>query len=223
MKKKILVILSIIILSLTLISCDKDTQTPPIEPSPPQTDTSKPTLDDSDVKPKPDDTQTDAIKPTPEEPEVTNPDTDIATPSKEMKSMRLYFYDVMADNIVYYDDSIEVTDKAVTNALINALKYPSNQSVTPSIPKSIDVTSAKLDIENNTFTVDFPDNLVSEMNLGSGPESSTLKSIVNTLGYNFGVDNVIITLGGKPYSSGHIGLSEGESFKVDFNNTVKLD
>lgn len=221
MKKKFLVILSIIILSLTLISCNKDTSSNPTNPNPPQTDTSKP---DTDIaKPNPDDIQTDTSKPTPNVPEVTNPDTDIITPEKEMKSVRLYFYDVIADNIVYYDDVVEVTDKAVTNALINALKYPSNQSVTPSIPKSIDVTSAKLDAENNTFIVDFPSNLVSEMNLGSGPESSTLKSIVNTLGYNFNVDNVIITLGGKPYESGHIALSEGESFKVSLDNTIKLD
>lgn len=227
MKKKFLVLLSIIILSLTFISCSKDTSNNPTSHNPPQTDTSKPdtNTNTNTEKPNTNDTQTGTSKPTPDVPEVTTPDTDteIAIPEKEMKSVRLYFYDVINDNIVYYDDVVEVTDKAVTNALINALKYPSNENVTPSIPKSINVTSAKLDKENNTFTVDFPSNLVSEMNLGSGPESSTLKSIVNTLGYNFGVDNVIITLAGNPYSSGHIALSYGESFKVSLDNTVKLD
>lgn len=212
MKKKPLILLSIFILSLTLISCNKNTIE--IKDSPDnntEINTEKPEVPNSNNN----DLQIENSN------KLTPPNSDIS--QKETKSVRLYFYDVVNDTIIYYDDTIQVTDKAVTNALINALKNPSNASVTPSIPKSINVTSAKLDINTNTFTIDFPNNFVSEMNLGSGPESSTLQSIVNTLGYNFNVDNVIITLGGKPYSSGHIIMESGESFKVSLNNTINLN
>lgn len=208
MKKKILIILSVFILSLTLISCDKNTTQPNEKPDSSQTDNEKPSTPDSgDVNLTPDDSE----KPTPN------------TSKKENRDVRLYFYDVVNDSIVYYNDTVEVTDKALTNALINALKNPSNDSVTPAVPSTIDVTSAKLDKENNLFTINFPSNFVSEMNLGSGPEAQTLQAIVNTLGYNFGVDNIIITLGGKPYSSGHIIKEVDESFKVSLDDTVKLN
>ncbi|MGL5085988.1 MAG: GerMN domain-containing protein, partial [Clostridium sp.] len=145
-----------------------------------------------------------------------------STSKKENRTARLYFYDVVEDKIVYYDETIEVTDKALTTALVNALKAPLKSGVNPAIAKNINIKSAKLDKANNVFTVDFTDNFVKEMNLGSGPESMTLAAIVNTLGYNFEVDNVIITLAGKPYGSGHIAKLEGESFKVNFDKTVKL-
>lgn len=138
------------------------------------------------------------------------------------RNVRLYFYDVVQDKIVYYDDTVEVTDKAVTTALINELKHPKNTKVTPSISKNVNIISAKLDKEKNLFYLDLTDNFVGEMNLGSGPESSTLNAIVNTIGYNFEVNNVVITLGGKPYSSGHILKNEGESFKVSLSNASKL-
>lgn len=226
MKKRFLIIFSIIILSLALISCNKDISPPSIDSNESKTDASKPNPSESEViNNKEDDKIKDEISNN-EAINIDDTNNDQVSSNDsttENRSVRLYFYDVVTDNIVYYDDVIEVTDKAVTTALINALKYPTNQSVTPSIPENIGVSSAKLDEANNTFTVDFPANLVTEMNLGSGPESSTLKSIVNTIGYNFGVDNVIITLGGKPYSSGHIALSEGESFKVSLDYTIQLN
>ncbi|MBU3106806.1 GerMN domain-containing protein [Clostridium gasigenes] len=210
MKKKLLVILSILTFSLMLISCNKEISKPNTEADLSQDDNIK---------------QNDNIKTNFEEAkDIQSTDTDNTdVVKKENKSVRLYFYDVVNDNIVYYDDTIEVTDKAVTNALVNALKNPTKPDVTPAIAKNISVTSAKLDKENNIFTMDFKDNFVSEMNLGSGSESNTLKAIVNTIGYNFKVDNVIITLGGKPYSSGHISMNDGESFKVSLENVIKLD
>lgn len=237
LKKNFLIILSIFTLSLSLISCNNDSKKTASESNPPQTDTAKPTVDeskdtvsDSNKKPEvPNETEipkenteeTESPKNTDVSPIAETDSTSNVT--KENRSVRLYFYDVINDNIVYYDDTVEVTDKAVTSAIINALKYPSNPNIDPNIKPNINVTSAKLDNTNNTFTVDFPSNFVSEMNLGGGVESSTLKAIVNTLGYNFNVNNVIITLGGNPYSSGHMQMSSGESFKVSFDNTINLN
>lgn len=213
MKKKFLVILSVLTFSLTLISCNQKIETPNIEFESSKTDT---------IDPKPNSSDNDNNTNTTNTTEEKDTDPNTSTVKKENKSVRLYFYNFENDTIVYYDDTIEVTDKAVTNALINALKHPSKASVTPIIPESINISSAKLDKENNLFTVDFTPNFVSEMNLGSGSESKVLKAIVNTIGYNYEVDNVMITLGGKPYSSGHILMSEGESFKVSLEDAIKL-
>ena len=210
MKKNFLVILSVLILSLTLISCTQEIKIPHAEPESQSPNNTDSTVDDSKV----DDLKVD---------EPNNPPSNNTESSIENIAVRLYFYNAQDDTLVYYDDTIEVTDKALTTALINALKNPSNPNATPLLPQNIDITSAKLDKENNLFTLDFPSDFVSKMGLGSGAESMTLKAIVNTIGYNFKVNNIIITLGGKPYSSGHILMEEGESFKVDLNEGIQLN
>lgn len=208
MIKKILVILSILTLSLTLISCNKeiDTTSNNLEILQVETsngDTSEPSTDKSQLN-----TNTDDTKPIVE--------------TKENKLVRLYFYDVINDNIVFFDDTVEVTNKALTTALVSALKHPTNNIVTPLLPETISLKSAKLDKENNLLTIDFPADFVSKLNLGSGPESKTIQALVNTMGYNYKVNNIIITLDGKPYSSGHILMSEGESFKVSLDDAIQL-
>jgi len=70
--------------------------------------------------------------------------------------------------------------------------------------------------------MDFTNNLVTEMNAGSGLEAYILKGITNTLGDYYNTPNVIITMDGKPYSSGHIMLKEGEVLKTDFKNIIEL-
>ena len=51
--------------------------------------------------------------------------------------------------------------------------------------------------------------------MGSALETEILKSIVNTMGKFYDVENVFISIDGKPYESGHYSLKEKESFKVD--------
>lgn len=64
--------------------------------------------------------------------------------------------------------------------------------------------------------------LIVLLNLGSGAETNTLKAICNTFGDYFNVSNVIINLDDKPYTSGHILMKDGDSFKVDTNNSIEL-
>lgn len=206
MKKKISVIVSILMLSLMLISCTKEPEN----------------FKGTNINPNFEEPKDAIINNTTEDTSDKKETPKVPASKKENKSARLYFYDVVEDKIVYYDDTIEVTDKALTTALVNALKNPTKAGVTPAIAKNINIKSAKLDKANNLFTVNFTDNFVKEMNLGSGPESMTLLAIVNTIGYNFDVDNVIITLAGKPYGSGHIAKLDGESFKVNYDKAVKI-
>lgn len=208
MIKKFLVVLSILTLSLTLISCNKEINTTDDGSGNSQaeisnTDKSEPNVDKSDSN-------------------IDITDDNQSSETKENKLVRLYFYDAVNDNIVFYDDTVEVIDKALTTALVSALKHPTNDSVTPIIPETVPLKSAKLDKGNNLLTIDFPADFVSKLNLGSGPEASTIQAIVNTMGYNYKVDNVIITLDGKPYSSGHILMSESESFKVSLDDAIQL-
>lgn len=156
--------------------------------------------------------------------EKNNEDVDNANNKDEAKEedVNLYYYDVITDKIVYINKTITIKGKAVGTALVNALKESPNSDISPSIANEITLKSAKLDKENDTISLDFSANFISAQNLGSGAESKTLTAICNTFGDYYDVNNVIITLEGKPYSSGHILMSEGEAFKVNLENTSKL-
>lgn len=139
------------------------------------------------------------------------------------ENANIYYYDAVTDKIVYINKVIEVKEKMTATALVDELKKAPNDDIAPAISNEITLNSANIDEENSTIIIDFSSNFVQAQNLGSGAESSTLKAICNTFGSYFKVTNVIITLDGEPYSSGHILMSEGESFKVDLANSVPLN
>lgn len=135
----------------------------------------------------------------------------------------IYYYDAVNDKIVYINKVIKIEEKMTATALVDELKKSPNSDIAPAISNEINLNSANVDEESSTMTLDFSSNFVQAQNLGGGAESSTIKAICNTFGSYFKVDNVIITLDGEPYSSGHILMSEGESFKVDLDNSSPLN
>ncbi|MDI9215346.1 GerMN domain-containing protein [Clostridium tertium] len=134
----------------------------------------------------------------------------------------IYYYDVVTDKIVYISKTIEIKDKAVATALVKELKKAPSEEIASALNSDISLNSAKVDSENDTIKLDFSSNFVEAQNLGSGPESSTLTAICNTFGDYFNVSKVIITLDGKPYTSGHISMKDGDIFKVNLDNTFEL-
>lgn len=137
-------------------------------------------------------------------------------PIIKTKTVRLYFYDAVQDKTSYSDKSIQVKDGALVSSIITALKENDNPGIVKPSP-NIKIRSAQLNKAKNVLKVDFGGTFVNTMNLGSGPEAMLLQSIVNSLGYNFGVDNVHITIDGKNYSSGHILKNDNEFFTVDYS------
>lgn len=73
-------------------------------------------------------------------------------------------------------------------------------------------------LDGTVVNVDFSEELISEMNAGAGIEGLILQSIVNTVGDYYSVDEVLLTVEGEPYSSGHIVHEEGQILPVDYTN-----
>lgn len=141
--------------------------------------------------------------------------------TKTEKSIRIYLYDGVEDKLYYKSESVEVTDGALVTAIIDSLKKDRGENFC-TLPSDLGVKNAKLDTENDNITIDFGSKFVNNMNLGSSAEINVLKAIVNSIGYNFGVNKVYITVDGAAYSSGHISMDDGEPFKVDYENTTEL-
>jgi len=92
----------------------------------------------------------------------------------------------------------------------------------PIMSENTVINSMRLDPGSRIVTIDVSANFVSEMNVGSGMESAILQSLANTVGSAYGVQEVIVTLDGQLYESGHIAMKEGETLKVDYDNLVEL-
>lgn len=158
------------------------------------------------------DTKTDVPKPAPEE---------VKELPTETRNVRLYYNNYGTNSFVYVDTTVKVVDKAMVKALVGSLQKPLDEKYPAVLNQEVGVRTAKLDKANDTLIVDFGANFVTSQNLGSGAEADMLQSLTNTLGYNLGVNNVIITVNGKPYVSGHISKKDGESFKVSYSNYKK--
>ncbi|GAB6170149.1 hypothetical protein JCM1393_26090 [Clostridium carnis] len=208
MRKKIIATFLLLLLPFSLISCSENknlsSNAPSIEENTSNGNNSN--SDKSDL----DENKSESSKESSNEDEVKS------------KDVRLYYYNAVADKIVYSDKTIEVKGKAVATAIVNSLKEAPTSDIRGVISKDISLISANLDSSKDTITLDFSDNFVKAQNLGGGVEASTLTALVNTFGYNFKVNNVIITLGGKPYESGHFSKASGEAFKVNYDNITEL-
>ncbi|MDY4077224.1 MAG: GerMN domain-containing protein [Clostridium sp.] len=137
------------------------------------------------------------------------------------QEIRLYVYDAISGESMYTMKNITIVDGALVSSIINALKDDSSNNFTALNPE-IQVKSAKLEKDKDLLTVDFGEKFLNNMDLGGGVEIGMLQSVVNSLGYNFGVSNVCITVNGEGYSSGHISHKANEPFKVDYSNSIPL-
>lgn len=137
------------------------------------------------------------------------------------KKVRLFFYNGFEDKIVYKDTTVKVIDGALVTAIIKGLKENYGEDYC-SLASNIEVNSAKLEKDKDLLTVNFKKNFINNMNLGSGAESAVLQCVVNSLGYNFNISNIYITIDGKPYSSGHLLYEENETIAVDYSNISNM-
>lgn len=141
--------------------------------------------------------------------------------TKTEKIIKVYLYDGVEDKIFFTNETVVVTDGALVTAIIDSLKMDRGENFC-TLPSDLGVKSAKLDMENDKISVNFGGKFVNNMNLGSSAEINVLKAIVNSIGFNFGVSNVYITVDGAEYSSGHILMESKEAFKVDYENTTEI-
>lgn len=107
------------------------------------------------------------------------------------------------------------TNQNIEKLLEDFMKNPPSDKLLPVMPKSSMFNSIKLDKNSWILRVDLKEGFITDSNMGSALETEILKSMVNTLGRFYDVENVYISIDGKPYESGHFSLKEQESFKVD--------
>lgn len=138
--------------------------------------------------------------------------------------IRFYYPLEDGPKIAYVEKEIEFsTNGDITNIFENNFKNPESDGLISLISEKTNINSIEFDRGNEIANVDFSQELITEMNAGNAIEVEMLKSIVNTIGNYYGVNDVYISVDGNPYSSGHFSLREGEFFSVDYTNVEKFN
>lgn len=147
---------------------------------------------------------------------VTSELSKVETGIPYIQNISFYFLDFSKESIVFINRNIEFkTNDDMKLIFEKELKtIPENSGLAKVLTPNVKILGITLDDKSNTVTVDFSNQLVKEMNAGSSFESLILRCITNTFGTYYQKENVIITMEGKPYESGHFILQPGESYKV---------
>lgn len=132
-------------------------------------------------------------------------------------NLTLYYPNYKSEEISY----IKVNEKIKTNENIIAIfekyfKDSSIEALSPLMSKNTKIKKLDIDLKNRIAKIDFSREFVDEMNAGSGLELLILQSVSNTICSYYSVDEVIITLEGEPYTSGHIQLNRDEGYPANF-------
>lgn len=144
----------------------------------------------------------------------------------EIKEGRIYYHERFSGNNYFLAKSLSSDDKTKVIEIVNALKSLPNTDYLEDVenqeftPIQSDVNVNNVIIKEDVVEIDFNKNFT--YGLGSSEENSVVESIVNSIGYNLGVNNVIITFNGENYSSGHTYMEDGEAFKVSNNTPIEL-
>lgn len=239
MKRNLLILSCTIVLCLALTSCglknaitgnktDDSTDDPKVTTSNPETEgditnnesnEKDTTSNDDAVLANNDFLETDAST------SNTSPDkSSVSSTSNTVnRECRVFYFNKVDLKTYCTDTSVAVTDNAFVTALTQQLySAPKDNSNFFVLSKDYGVSSATLNYDTNVLTVVFNENFVKDMDLSTEVANGVIAAIVNTYGYNYGVDKVAVYFGNELYT-GLEGTSSTGYSTVNYTNVLKLD
>lgn len=134
------------------------------------------------------------------------------------QTVTLFYPDIDGINLRSVDVQVSFnTNDEPKTVIENTVK---DLSVFDIISPNTKINELYFDNEENSVHIDLSKEFTTEMNAGSGFEAMILKSLANTLGTYYGVQNIYLTIDGGPYESGHILMEEDEPLTVDYTNII---
>lgn len=128
--------------------------------------------------------------------------------------LKVYLGDLNKEELVYTEQEFTINeDEKIEDYFTKMLKekYSDTEMLVKAIPN--DATIQKVEIIEDKAYVDMSEEYP-YMNYGGGGEWLALQSLANTIGNYYGIKEVVVTVNGEPYSSGHILFESGEGIKV---------
>lgn len=129
--------------------------------------------------------------------------------------IRFYYPTIDGRNSAYVNREIEFeTNGNITDILEYNMKNPQYDELLAVIAEDTDINSIVLDKGKEIVRIDFSNEIAADVD--TEMEIEILKSIVNTIGSFYKVENVHISINGEPYSSESFMLGEDDFFSVDY-------
>ncbi len=129
-----------------------------------------------------------------------------------------FFYPGIDGKLYFEDRAVEFVTRII---LEKTYKDQVPDQAVAVLPENASINSLYLNQDGMVY-VDLSEEFIREMNAGAGYEQLILQSVVNTFGSYYNAGQVVLTIDGKPYESGHIALQKGEHLKVDTEGSVEL-
>jgi len=147
--------------------------------------------------------------------EVSSSLKEIEENTRRIESIQFYFPgDNDKLNIVEKEVSFKTNDET-GQILGDAYKEASTSNSGVVFSSNTKINRLTLNKENKV-EIDLNSAFRTEMNAGSGYEGMILQSVADTFGKYYNAKEVILTIEGEPYASGHFEFEEGETIKVDY-------
>ena len=139
-----------------------------------------------------------------------------------LQTVKFYYPDVINDKVVYVKKQLALkTNEEIKPLIEKNMKESIGKSIGKTLPTATTIEKIVLDEKQQVVHIDMSKNFVKDMNAGTSAESLILRSLTNTLGDYYNLNNVYITIDGNPYSSGHILMKVNEYLKVDYTNVIE--
>ncbi len=145
------------------------------------------------------------------------------TGQPETMNLTLYYPKMNDTKVVVTSDTAQAklsSNDLLTDLLADYFRHPAETDVLPLMSEKTTIRSMSQDPVSGIVTIDFSKEFISEMNAGSETEAAILQCVANTAGSLYGASQVIITIDGQLYESGHIAFKQGETISVDYYNVT---
>lgn len=137
------------------------------------------------------------------------------------QTVRFFYPDGEQEAVYYADRDVQFrTNDETAAVLADAYRDAPEGAESPfSDATRIRSLSAR---DDGAVALDLNGAFVSDQNAGSGYEQILLQAVADTFAYYYAADRVVLTVEGKPYSSGHFEFQEGEALTADFSSPAPL-
>ncbi len=128
--------------------------------------------------------------------------------------VKVYLGNLDEDKLFYKEKEFAMNEKENLETFFTKIlkkEIVETENLVKAIPN--DATIQKIEVKEDKAYVDMSKDYPN-MNYGSTGEWLALQSLANTIGDYYGVTEVVVTVDGDPYSSGHILYEVGEGIKV---------
>lgn len=145
------------------------------------------------------------------------------TGQPETINVTLYYPKMTGTKVAVTSDAEQVklyTNNSLTDLLTDYFRHPAQTDDLALMSENTRINSMTQDLVSGIVTIDFSGEFITEMNAGSETEAAILQCVANTAGSLYSASQVVITIDGKLYESGHIAFKQGETIAVDYYNVV---